>query len=239
MKVLVVDIGNNNCKSAVWNGKKLSQHNLFPTDTLDEISFSSELPLVVSCVIPSLRKKNKRKDIFWISSELNTGVDFSQIANGIGADRVAAAAAVAKFAKKQAIIVDAGTAITVDALSHDKVFLGGAIMPGLQMMNKSLYTNTAALPLIKKKSHRSATVFAGKNTISAIRSGIEHGLVGAVRYLINGIAKECEFRNFELFISGGDASLFVKHFQDSIYVKNIVLLGSAIIWERERNKNES
>jgi len=234
LKILVADIGNSKCKTAIWDGRRLYSRKVIPTRVIDRNSFSKGIPVAASCVVPSVRKILKGSDILWIDAFLDTGVNFSLIdMRGIGSDRVAAAAAVARFARKSSIIVDAGTAVTVDALSENKVFLGGAIMPGLRMMKDSLHRKTAGLPLIKN-NFSVPPVFAGKNTVEAIRAGTELGFVGSIEYLIKGIAGKCDFRKFDVFVSGGEAARILSYFPKYIYFADIVLLGVATIWEREK-----
>ncbi|MCX5753975.1 MAG: type III pantothenate kinase, partial [Candidatus Krumholzibacteria bacterium] len=99
----------------------------------------------------------------------------------VGPDRLAAAAGVIAAGAREAIIVDAGTAITVDVLSK-KGFLGGAIFPGTGLLYRALRDGTAALPLVTGRG--GAADPPGRNTRDAIVAGVEGGAAGAVRELV-------------------------------------------------------
>jgi type III pantothenate kinase len=99
----------------------------------------------------------------------------------VGPDRLAAAAGVAAAGEREAIIVDAGTAITIDVLSK-RGFLGGAILPGRDLMYRALHEGTAALPLVSDGD--AAIEPPARNTRDAIIAGARWGTVGAVRELI-------------------------------------------------------
>ncbi|NLX57358.1 MAG: type III pantothenate kinase [Planctomycetaceae bacterium] len=104
----------------------------------------------------------------------------------VGTDRLAAAVAANELRAPQrsAIVVDAGTAVTVDLITGDGVFRGGAILPGIQAAAQSLAAATDALPRLENLDLSSTPDAIGKSTQEAIRSGIVWGCVGAVRELI-------------------------------------------------------
>jgi type III pantothenate kinase len=73
------------------------------------------------------------------------------------------------------VVVGAGTATTVDLLSASGEFLGGLILPGYELMKRSLAQNTAGLPLVEGRR-----VDMPRNTADAIESGVAHAQAGAV-----------------------------------------------------------
>ena len=86
---------------------------------------------------------------------------------------------------RPAIIVDSGTATTVDAVDADGVFLGGAILPGFGLLARSLQRYTALLPLITLEELGTGPPPAvGRDTTAAIKSGLFFGQLGAVRELV-------------------------------------------------------
>jgi type III pantothenate kinase len=97
-----------------------------------------------------------------------------------GPDRLVAAWAALSAHGTPCIVVDLGTATTVDAVDADGFFLGGAILPGLALAASALAEGTARLPRIEVELPASAV---GTDTASAIRSGVVIGHVGAVREL--------------------------------------------------------
>lgn len=110
-------------------------------------------------------------------------VDFPE---RVGLDRLAAATA-ARFLKKPysaAIVIDAGTATTVDAVSVAGDFLGGAILASASLMLKSLGAHTRLLPTLRDDAAPEAPTAIGRNTEAALRSGAFWGQVGAIQTLL-------------------------------------------------------
>ena len=105
----------------------------------------------------------------------------------VGLDRLlnAVAANALRPSHRTAIVVDAGTATTVNLVSSDGVFSGGAILPGLEMSAKALNHYTAALPLVPVHDLLGdCPAPPGRNTLEAIRNGLFWGQVGSIRELI-------------------------------------------------------
>ncbi len=120
----------------------------------------------------------------------------------VGADRLLAALAAYRQTGGPCIIVDFGTAITVNSVQADGTFLGGAIFPGLAMMARALADDTAQLPRIAVPD---AAPPVGRSTEEAIATGLLHGTAGAVANLIiaaSGVVGE----NARVFLTGGDAA---------------------------------
>ncbi|MEM9419799.1 MAG: type III pantothenate kinase [Planctomycetota bacterium] len=125
----------------------------------------------------------------------------------VGEDRLLNAAAAYDVLKQACVVVDAGTAITIDFVDGAGTFHGGAIAPGAQLMMDSLNQRTAQLPEVE--FDRPANVI-GHNTIEAMKVGVFHGLRGMVRELVEQFAEEVG--QFPLVVAtGGDAPLL---FQD-------------------------
>lgn len=123
----------------------------------------------------------------------------------VGIDRLldGVAANLLRAARQPAVVIDSGTATTVNAVSADGVFLGGAILPGLALQARSLHQYTALLPLIDVRSLADDPVEAlGRNTYEAISSGLWYGQIGAVRELTGQYAKSCDGPRL-LLVTGG------------------------------------
>jgi type III pantothenate kinase len=119
----------------------------------------------------------------------------------LGADRWAALIAAWKLEHAACIVVNAGTTLTVDALSHEGVFLGGIIVPGLELMLDALAHGTAQL-----KRAPGAFVFFPDNTADAIMSGAVNALAGAIDR-ISAYMAETGQGTPPLLLSGGSAAL--------------------------------
>jgi type III pantothenate kinase len=133
-----------------------------------------------------------------------------------GQDRLLAAAAAFEMLKQAVIVVDAGTAITVDFVDGEGVFHGGAIAPGAQMQLASMHAGTAALPEVKFERPSDAEPF-GRNTVDAMRLGVFEGIRGAVQALVERYS--AHYGAFPLVIAtGGDAETL---FEDSELVSRV------------------
>ncbi|MCO6044984.1 type III pantothenate kinase [Aeoliella sp. ICT_H6.2] len=104
----------------------------------------------------------------------------------VGIDRLAAALAAGAIrrADTPAIVIDFGTAITVDLLSAEGAFQGGAILPGVGTSAEALHARTDALPAVYVPMEGKSPPAVGTDTASAIHAGLYWGAVGAVRELI-------------------------------------------------------
>jgi type III pantothenate kinase len=126
----------------------------------------------------------------------------------VGLDRLlnAVAANALRPSSRPAIVVDSGTATTVNLVSKAGVFCGGAILPGLEMSAKALHYYTAVLPLIPVQVLGGDTpVTPGRNTREAIRNGLFWGQVGAIRELVLQICRQQELREPD-FTGANDAA---------------------------------
>jgi type III pantothenate kinase len=145
----------------------------------------------------------------------------------VGLDRLAAAVAANRLRSPAhaAIVVDAGSAITVDAVSAAGAFLGGAILAGMSMQAHALDSETDLLPRIDV-AQVSVPDTIGRDTEQAMRAGIYWGTVGAVREIIARM--RAELGPAQLFVAGGDMERIVRHLPEAQLVPNLVLSGIAI-----------
>lgn len=127
----------------------------------------------------------------------------------VGIDRLLNAVAVNRGRARDsaAVIVDAGSAVTVDYVDASGVFRGGAIFPGLRLMAKALHDYTALLPPVEV---RAAAFPPGSSTTSAIQVGVFHAVLGGVEALTTALERAAP-RPVELYLAGGDAPLLAPH----------------------------
>jgi type III pantothenate kinase len=102
-----------------------------------------------------------------------------------------------------AVIVDAGSAVTVDSVDGDGAFVGGAILPGVRLMALALHEHTALLPLIQVSS---VPPVPGTSTPAAMAAGIFWSVAGGVRALVELLAEQAGTRP-DVFLTGGDGPL--------------------------------
>ncbi len=125
----------------------------------------------------------------------------------IGRDRLLAALGAWGLEPRAALVIDAGTALTVDALGEDAghgVFLGGAIAPGPELLARALGSGAANLFEVQTTGGVPAL---GKDTPGALAAGVSHGFVGTVRELALRVAREAELSSAPVWLTGGAAPL--------------------------------
>ncbi|MFT7667642.1 MAG: type III pantothenate kinase [Planctomycetota bacterium] len=123
----------------------------------------------------------------------------------IGRDRLFAAQGAWAERAEAAIVVDAGTALTVDALGCDGavgVFMGGAIAPGPELLARALGTGAAKLFEIKPELSVAAL---GQDTPGALAAGVVVGFRGAARELVQQVASEAGLEHAAVWLTGGAA----------------------------------
>ncbi|WP_185957524.1 type III pantothenate kinase [Saccharicrinis carchari] len=146
----------------------------------------------------------------------------------LGKDRIAAMVGANELHQGcPKLIIDAGTAITIDYIDAQGTFLGGNISPGLQTRFKALHQNTKQLPLLKPNSN---TPFLGLSSDEAMWSGVQNGLIFEIDSYINHFNKLNI--NTKTILTGGDAYFFVKKLKNTIFVNsNLVQSGLNTILE--------
>ena len=147
----------------------------------------------------------------------------------LGSDRFAAAiGARAVFPRQDLLLVTCGTATTIDALGADGLFIGGLILPGLNVMASALARNTAQLPsqlsqLLQQGEH--LPLFAD-NTDDAIMQGCIAAQVGAIERTFTAHAAMKPNRSIQCVIAGGASTVILPHLAiPYVHVDNLVLLG--------------
>jgi type III pantothenate kinase len=122
----------------------------------------------------------------------------------VGVDRLLNAVAVRAIYPpgQPAIIISAGSAVTVDLLHEQGSFAGGAIFPGLRLMALAMKEHTAVLPLVDATGETPDGP-PGKNTVAAMKLGILHAVAGGIDSVIRETASRCTSAPF-LFLTGGD-----------------------------------
>ena len=142
----------------------------------------------------------------------------------VGSDRIAGAIAAAKlFPGKNAIIVDFGTATTIDALTEERDYLGGVILPGLRLAMESLDARTARLP---KVEIRKPPELLGRSTVESIQAGLYHGNIAILKHLCAEVrAQYFSGKDTVLVGTGGFARLFEEENLFDAYIPELVLIG--------------
>ena len=165
-----------------------------------------------------------------VDFDLHVSLDFPE---RIGTDRLAAATAAncRRNPTGSAVVVDSGTAVTVDLVDEKGVFQGGAILPGLKLAAESLGWGTDQLPTVDIAGFDEVPPFLGKDTVQAIRVGLYWGTVGAIERIVEGMRAQLSEPS-EIFLTGGGGDLIAKQLRTaSRYVPTLVLEGLALAAE--------
>lgn len=144
----------------------------------------------------------------------------------LGADRwVAAIGSRALVKSGDLIVIDAGTAVTVDWLDRDNVYQGGVILPGAAMMHDALVSRTAG---IKSKFTVSFQII-GKTTSDCVNSGVSYGLIGAVERVVSEM-RDLIRRPVKVVLTGGAAPFLSGALTfEKLLVSDLVLHGLSVL----------
>lgn len=147
----------------------------------------------------------------------------------VGVDRVCGAAAAYDRIQAACVVIDFGTAVTVDLVDDEGVFLGGAILPGVQTQLSALAQQAAALPSVTAAVPDQPI---GRNTEQAIQTGVCRGVIGAARALVEAYATELT-RWPQVVATGGDLPVLLPHcdFIDTP-VTDLTLRGIALAYQK-------
>lgn len=108
------------------------------------------------------------------------------------------------------VVVDFGTATTIDLIHQDGVYLGGAIAPGLKTFVESLHVKTSKLPLISLEEKTPDTLRMGTDTVSCMQAGLGIGYRGIMKELLRAAVAEFESNNFLIVGTGGLAETAIR-----------------------------
>jgi type III pantothenate kinase len=175
----------------------------------DNIACGRQLGVIISSVVPGINQEIINAIKEFCSKPLfvdhkAAGLKFKMpCPEKVGSDRIANAVAGFDITGKPTAVIDFGSATTISVVGKRRIFMGGAIMPGLDMMADVLASKTAKLPDIEIARPYKAL---GSDTDSAIMSGIVLGTAGAVMKIILSIEEETGLQ-LCVIITGGRSGL--------------------------------
>lgn len=129
----------------------------------------------------------------------------------LGSDRWSAIIGARSLSKTNALIINAGTATTIDLLGSNGVHYGGWILPGLSLMHQSLEANTAQLPLAVRDTSEQGF---GTSTNEAIIGGCDAAQIGAIQYALD-LAKQMNLPVEKIWLDGGNAKTLMNQIQQA------------------------
>ena len=211
--LLTFDIGNTNIVIGVFEGRKLLANWRMETDprkAADEygilitqmfehegLSINDVDDIMIATVVPSvmytirhMAEKYFHKNAMLIASGIKTGLIIRyDNPKQLGADRIVDAVAAYNKYGGPLIIIDIGTATTIDAVTSNAEFVGGTIAPGIKISSEVLFTMTAQLPKVELEEPGHTIC---KNTIQGMQSGLIYGHMGMIEFIVNKMKKELE-----------------------------------------------
>lgn len=143
----------------------------------------------------------------------------------VGTDRLVSAAAAFAVVQDTVVVADLGSAVTIDLVDEEGVFLGGCILPGFELSAKALHNGTAALPEVEVTRPSDPV---GANTRQAINCGLYYSAVGALETAVRRYAEQIG-KWPQLIVTGGAADVikddceFVDSWVPNLAVKGVVL----------------
>ncbi len=196
--------------------------------------------IIISSVVPShtgvLRKALKRfsgVEPLIVSCKIKTGLTFNILnPEELGSDRIASAVAAYEWYKCPVAVLDFGTATTISVVREDANYIGGAIMPGIHLMNESLAKGTSKLSKVPINIPQSAL---GVDTVTCIQSGLLYGTAGAVERLLSEIEEESNV-GLKVAVTGGYGKLISRFLKRKHEVlPYLTLEGLKILYKRNQD----
>ena len=254
---MAVDIGNTQTVLGLFDGEETRGQWRIATEehrTADELAvvFSALLEMrglqfrqidamIVSTVVPALTRSykdlaSKTFDVpfYGVTAGMETGLTNCYDDPGsVGADRIVNAVATGRHYGFPAIIVDIGTATTVEAVDGESNYLGGAILTGLNVSLEALVARTAKLPSVDLE--REPRKVIATNTPDSLRSGFIYGYAGALDALIRRSREEMGVEDVRVIATGGPAGVVVPYCEEiQKFDPDLTLKGLKILYEMNR-----
>ena len=262
--LLAIDVGNTHITIGAFKGKSLAhtwrittnRHytsdelgirfvNLLKADGLEPkvftgICIASVVPMLDEPLVVMSKTYLKRAPLM-VSPRMKLSIkNLYKNPDEVGADRLVNAVAVWSLYKKATIVVDFGTATTLDCVSAKGEYLGGAICPGMELAGEWLATHTAKLPRVTFEAAPAKAI--GKTTRESLQSGLFWGYISLVEGLLERMRKEMAppprgggvGGEPKVVATGGLSTVLGPHLKSvSAILPNLTLDGLRMIWEHQ------
>jgi len=241
--LLAVDIGNTNISFALFRDNRIIKRLDIPTgeyalkkikNSLGSIKINDA---IISSVVPyatGILEKGLKRHLgarpYIIGKDIMVPIkNLYRKPKQVGQDRLVNAYAGTRFYGAPLIIVDFGTAITFDVVSNDKEYLGGMILPGLQISLDTLAERTALLPKIKLGKPRE---LIGRDTKNSMLSGVVYGLAALTDAVTEKVKNEIG-KNASVVATGGNIDLIGRYCRGVTKIdKDLTLKGLNLIYDK-------
>ena len=259
--LLAFDIGNTNIVIGVFRNKELVTNWRMETNKdrsadeygmtlkqlfeFEKLKMESVEDIIISTVVPSLTytmqhmaSKYFGVKAIVVAAGIKTGLIVKyDNPKALGSDRIVNSVAAYEKHRCATIVIDFGTATTVDAVSACGEFLGGTIVPGIKISSNALFEKTAKLPKVDLQAPGQVIC---RNTIEGIQSGVVYGSMGMVEYIVKRMKEEIRAitgsdEPVRVIATGGLATLIASEIDciDEID-KMLTLNGLSLIYEKNK-----
>ena len=244
--VLAIDIGNTNISFGVFKGNRIIKRFDIPTKNyglknlkknlarlnLDDAVICSVVPRLTRILRQDLKNLLGRRP-YIIGKDIKAPIrNLYRKPKQVGLDRLVNAFAGVMLYGAPLVIVDFGTAVTFDAVSRNKEYLGGMIVPGFQISLDALGQRTALLPKIKLEKPRE---FIGRDTKTSMLSGLVYGFAALTDNLVVRIKNEIG-KNASVIGTGGNIGLISKYCKRIDRVdRDLTLKGMNMIYNNKKH----
>jgi len=201
----------------------LTHHKMAP-EKIKGMAVSSVVPRL-DFTVKHMAKEYFKQEAFYLQAGVKTGLNIKyKNPLEVGADRIAnAVGAIFLHPKQNIIMVDMGTATTIDTVTKNGEYLGGVIMPGVRLSVEALAANTAKLMSVQIER---PTQILGQVTKESIQNGIYFSQLGAIKEIIAGYQREIfKEETFVVLGTGGFSSLYKEEKIFDALVPDMVLIG--------------
>lgn len=253
--LLAIDIGNTNLVIGCFDGDNLLFKARIATDKsrtsdqygveiknmmeafgvrvgdIDDCIISSVVPPVFNSVRTGVIKVIGRQPMV-VGPGLKTGLNIHMdMPSQVGSDRIVIAVAALAEYKAPLILMDMGTATTIEVVEPENRYLGGVIIPGVRISLDALTSRTAQLPGISLDKPKQVI---GKNTVDCMRSGVMYGTAAMIDGLVDRIEAELGHQS-TLIATGGMAQFIIPLCKrDIILDKNLLLKGLNVLYKKNK-----
>lgn len=250
--LLAIDTGNTNTLFAIHDGSQWRAQWRSATDmtrTADDyavwlsqlmsmqgLKFSDIDDCIISTVVPqslfnqrNFARRYLKIEPFVIGENVDLGIAVRlPKPSEVGADRLVNAIGAHALYKGPLIVIDSGTATTFDVIGEDAAFEGGIIAPGINLSMKALHEAAAKLPRVAIQKPPQGVVI-GKDTVTAMQSGVFWGYIDLIDGLVERIKAEYG-RPMTVIATGGVAALFqgaartIDHYDSDVTIRGLLVL---------------
>ena len=234
--ILAIDVGNTSIHAGLFKGRALKRQFSLPTRLArnaavlrrrlraggaEHAIVCSVVPWATTAVASALRRMHI--EVARVGQDVRVPlINRYRYPKQVGQDRLVGAYAAWKMYKKDCVIVDIGTAITIDVVTKKGAYLGGVIAPGIGISLEALAARTALLPKVEL---REPPELLGRDTANSIRSGLLFGCAA----LCDGLVTQLKRRyapKAVVVATGGGSALIAKHARTIDHLKpHLVLEG--------------